>query len=739
MEEILELQRKLADVQATSNLNKLSDRIVVDLIERLLKTTDFRLIFTVDGQEYLTPEHLDIQIKDTIQQKSRVSVIEIPHLLNVGFEKIESRLDLVCNKFPDIYRLDDFLFTGLYIDSICEEINEDLQQKMHIPLIDISSKFMFPVEFIRNMIDRKSGTIIQGVVNGDNLTTLSYIQTMSSKLRGILRASVRPIALSTLVKDYDLEEGLLGDRIDELIKSEAIEGKIQGGMFIPSRFIKNQELIVKNFFKQNDYIEYNMMMKQLMIPKPKDYLKSLFKDSCIFLENVCFNKDSLGAVKEHVESLLEFGWVDLQTILPSVLKDDEIETIIGKYLKLTDTTEMDGTMIFSKDFLDKCAAVFKDRIIDFIYKTPQKLVENKETSTKPNQKQAPGKKGKKGGANDEADTKEEKIFSQEEVIKVLIEQKVIEVSDKDDYLEEKLYKLLLGRIAQLYETIKKERFESKKVGSAEVIQELQKKIEDLTLALQFHIRSVQMIETNFTNLDTSSFYETAFYSSKFLIENILIFICKKYGVNLPPTLFNAKSSDKVGSESKIKDAVENLVWVSINPEARIFKNLELMLSAIDFLPKEVSKNFKDVKELLSKKKVNELVEHLVKNCENFGFKANAALDKKTEKNFYYLQKYLAKETIKQNKFDIRNTYFNCVNLFLLDQAYFFIVPQDEKTICILNKTLIEVTGDPENKKLFAMGLENFSKMIDKVNEDIYLTNVKEMESLVDKLLMILKA
>lgn len=739
MEEILELQRKLADVQATSNLNKLSDRIVVDLIERLLKTTDFRLIFTVDGQEYLTPEHLDIQIRDTIQLKSRVSVIEIPHLLNVGYEKIEARLDLVCSKFPDIYRLDDFLFTGLYIDSICEEINEDLQQKMHIPLIDLSSKFMFPVEFIRNMIDRKSGTIIQGVVNGDNLTTLSYIQTMLSKLRGILRASIRPIALSTLVKDYDLEEGFLVERIDELIKSEAIEGKIQGGMFIPSRFIKNQELIVKNFFKQNDYIEYNMMLKQLMIPKPKDYLKSLFKDSCIFLENVCFNKDSLGAVKEHVESLLEFGWVDLQTILPSVLKDEEIETIIAKYLKLSDTTEMDGTMIFSKEFLDKCAAVFKDRIIDFIYKTPQKLVENKETSTKPNQKQAPGKKGKKAGANDETDTKEERIFSQDEVIKVLIEQKVIEMSDKDDYLEEKLYKLLLGRIAQLYETIKKERFESKKAGSAEVIQELQKKIEDLTLALQFHIRSVQTIETSATNLDTSSFYESAFYSSKFLIENILIFICKKYAVNLPPTLFNVKSSEKVGSESKIKDAVENLAWVSINPEARIFKNLDLMLSAIDFLPKDVSKNFKDVKELLSKKKVNELVEHLVKNCENFGFKANATLDKKTEKNFYYLQKYLAKETIKQNKFDLRNTYFNCVNLFLLDQAYFFIAPQDEKTIGILNKTLIEVTGDPENKKLFAMGLESFSKMIDKVNEDLYLANVKEMESLVEKLLIILKA
>ena len=311
MEEIFELQRKLANIQATSNLSKLSDRIVVDLVEKLLKTTNFRLIFTTDGQEYLTPEHLDIQIHDIIQLRNRVSIIEIPSLINVGYEKIEARLDFVFSKFTDIYRLDDFLFTGQYIDSICEEINEELQQKMHIELIEISSKFTFPMEFIKNMLEKKSGTIIQGLIAGEKLTTLSYIQTMLSKLRGILRATIRPIALSTLIKDYDIEEVDLLERIDELIKNDEIEGKIQNGMFIPNRFIRNQELIVKNFFRQNDYIEYSMMMNKLMIPKPKDFLKSLFKDSCIFLDNCCFNKDSLGGVREQVMRLNEFGWVDL--------------------------------------------------------------------------------------------------------------------------------------------------------------------------------------------------------------------------------------------------------------------------------------------------------------------------------------------------------------------------------------------------------------------------------------------
>ena len=58
-----------------------------------------------------------------------------------------------------------------------------------------------------------------------------------------------------LIKHYDNKEINLMERIYELIKNDEIEGKIQNGMFIPNGFIRNQELIVKNFFRQNDYIE----------------------------------------------------------------------------------------------------------------------------------------------------------------------------------------------------------------------------------------------------------------------------------------------------------------------------------------------------------------------------------------------------------------------------------------------------------------------------------------------------
>lgn len=742
MEEILELQKKLADIQATSSLNKLSDRIVVDLIDRLLKTTDFRLIFTQDGQEYLTPEHLDNQIYEIIQIKNRVNIIDLPQLINVGFEKIEPRLDNVCCKFSDIYRLDDFLFTGFYLDSICEEINEALQQHMYIPLIELSSKFAFPIEFLKNTIEKKTGSIIQGLISGDKLTTFSYLETMKSKLKGVLRASIRPVSLAILIKDYDLEEIGLNEKIDELIKNEEIDGKLQGGMFVPNRFLKNQELIVKNFFKQNDYIEYNLMMKQLLIPKPKDFLKSLFKDSCIFLDNVCFNKDCLGGVKEQVLSLLDFGWVDLQaqSILPSILKDEEIETIISKYLEINDSTEIDGTIIFSKEFLDKCANSFKDKIVDFIYKTPQKLVENKETNQKQTSK---AKKSKKNISNDDNEGKEganEKIFSKEEVIKFLIEKKFLEESDKDDYLEEKLYGLLVGKIAQLYEKIKKELFETKKAGSVEVMQELQKKIEDLIMALQFNLRSVNMIEKNYTQIAVGSFYEAANQSSIYLIENILILLCKKYNITLPPTYFNVNSSEKIGSEVGNKENIENIALISLNRKSQIFKNMDLLFNAIEILPKDLSKLFKEIKEFLTKKKVTELVDYVVKNNENYYLKANVIIDKKSEKNFFHLQKYFSKEAIKQNKHDTKTCYFHCLNLFILEQNLYLMAPSEEKSLILLNKILVEIVSDPENKKSLNLGLDILIKLNNKENEqeEEYFTNLKELESLLEKMIKDLK-
>lgn len=58
--------------------------------------------------------------------KGRLSILELPDLINVSIEKIEARLDKVCQKYQNIIRLQDFIMNKTYIQDICEEINEIL-------------------------------------------------------------------------------------------------------------------------------------------------------------------------------------------------------------------------------------------------------------------------------------------------------------------------------------------------------------------------------------------------------------------------------------------------------------------------------------------------------------------------------------------------------------------------------------------------------------------------------------
>lgn len=57
------------------------------------------------------------------------------------------------------------------------------------------------------------------------------------------------------------------------------------------------------------------------------------KGEVVYLDNCCFNKDNLLSLKEQITSVLEEdGYTDLSFMLPSILTDDDIESIINKYL-----------------------------------------------------------------------------------------------------------------------------------------------------------------------------------------------------------------------------------------------------------------------------------------------------------------------------------------------------------------------------------------------------------------------
>ena len=66
MDEILQLQRQLAEAQAGSSSSRLSERNCVELVMKLQSLKLVDLIFTRSGKEYLTHHQLTEDIEDEI-------------------------------------------------------------------------------------------------------------------------------------------------------------------------------------------------------------------------------------------------------------------------------------------------------------------------------------------------------------------------------------------------------------------------------------------------------------------------------------------------------------------------------------------------------------------------------------------------------------------------------------------------------------------------------------------------
>ena len=75
MDEILKLQQQLMAVQEESTQNRLSNRNIVELLDLVQKKHGVRLIFTQDGQEYVTPSFLEQQVRDVVALHGRLNMV----------------------------------------------------------------------------------------------------------------------------------------------------------------------------------------------------------------------------------------------------------------------------------------------------------------------------------------------------------------------------------------------------------------------------------------------------------------------------------------------------------------------------------------------------------------------------------------------------------------------------------------------------------------------------------------
>ena len=429
----------------------------------------------------------------------------------------------------------------------------------------------------------------------------------------------------------------------------------------------------------------------------------MFKDDCIFLPHYCISKKSLGKSKEHIVQILATeGNIDVKYLVPSILSEKDIETILTQYMQLSDF-EINGYLIISNSFLDKCVGKFRDKIINLIYKNPSKWVEKVEVdqdfkSSNANQKLKKGKKKDKKQVEDSEPKKD--LFTQDEFIKHLKVCKIIPDQYDLDF-EEKLYNFSRERINKMYENIKVELFESKKSLTADIIQELQTKLEERIIMIQMISKSILIIEGKYSNIDFNYLNERLYVMLKPVLENLILLYCRKYSQNLSHSLFQKNLEESKEPETKN-------VPLSELSDKLIFRSNEAIITAIDLLPKDLNKMMKDLLENYTHKKTNQFIENLQQNGNQNGLRITIG-QKKTDKNFFLAQKYSIKEVLQSYKFDEKITFFNLLSCLILDQNLYLGLKFEEKAVAILSTILLESGLNDEIKKEIQNGLNFYNE------------------------------
>ncbi|KAL6040423.1 E3 UFM1-protein ligase 1, partial [Balamuthia mandrillaris] len=310
MEEILKLREQFKSVQLQDSVHRLSERNCVEIIRKLLQQQKVQLIFTVDGKEYLTPQQLELEIKDEIlSHGGRINVLDLQALLNVGLEHVEAKVAELVKKDKKLQMLHGDLITKNYLDGVAEELNEVIQEAGQLTLSDASKRFGLTSEFLHEALRERMGKIIHGSLENGMTYTAAFVQRYKAKMRGIFSAITKPTALTQLINDYNLQEKLFFGVLGELEKEGRLAGTIERGVYVPHIFAHARQKWISAFFEQNKYIEYQTLSKS-SISDPRKYLQNLYPDG-IALANCYVSSSLVKQIDASLEGYLLSGEDDL--------------------------------------------------------------------------------------------------------------------------------------------------------------------------------------------------------------------------------------------------------------------------------------------------------------------------------------------------------------------------------------------------------------------------------------------
>ncbi|XP_003700994.2 UFM1 specific ligase 1 [Megachile rotundata] len=375
-----EVKRLAADfqkAQLSSTLQKLSERNCIEIVTKLIENKLLDVIFTNDGKEYVTPQHLGREIKNELYiHGGRINLVDLAQILNVNLSQVSKVASEIEKHSKGLKIILGQLVDKSYMDRIAEEINDKLMQHGCINVTELTIHYDLPAEFLQSLIEKELGKTIFGKQDTQDIKvfyTESFIARNKAKVRGALSAITKPTPLSAILGQCSVSERIFFSILDSLQEMKQIPGIIAGkqgtnSLYIPTIYSKSQNEWVDNFYKQNGYLEYDALTR-LGISDPPNFIKRHFpNENMIFLDSVAIGTNIMDQVDANIEEAVATGsFIDISPLLPSVFTDKDMEML----LKIAEKKMNNNTYIFAK------TVVISDAFLQSLSKSFETIAETK--------------------------------------------------------------------------------------------------------------------------------------------------------------------------------------------------------------------------------------------------------------------------------------------------------------------------------------------------------------------------
>ncbi|KAJ0406151.1 hypothetical protein ATCC90586_000608 [Pythium insidiosum] len=369
MDEIALLQAQLAAVQQQESALKLSDHNVIDLLAKLQQLGKIQVVHTLTGKQILTPRQIEREVEDhATLNAGRITLAELQALVGVDRSYVERAVAQLARQSRQhatsfmVVNNGEELVTNWYLDAIMEDTNTLLQESGTMSVGELAQQYGFAVEFMRDVVCSRLGSILRAQERGNVLYTDSFVESQKAQIRGVFAAITRPTFLAEVVRAYRFEERVVEEYVGELLQRRVLLGALRGREYVPFVFMEAQRESMYSFFHQNGYLEHSRA-SQLQVARPFEFLKKRFPDA-VALKDVVVSHALQLQVEGSIEvAVHDASVVDVSTVLPSAIHVGDIALLVSKSAAVArgsgDAIQLMDKYVVSKAFLAQCHDVLK--------------------------------------------------------------------------------------------------------------------------------------------------------------------------------------------------------------------------------------------------------------------------------------------------------------------------------------------------------------------------------------------